>query len=241
MIVLVLAGGLGKRLRSVIQDVPKPMAPVGKYPFLYFVLSELVSSPIITKIVISVGYKSEKVSSYFGSQFKGIPIKYCKEVSPLGTGGAIKNFVTNMKIKSPFFVKNGDTFFKSNYTDLKVAQDLFKPKIILEACKVEKLDRYGSLELETIDRKRRLALILKFKEKDQSAKNGYINSGCYLMDPHIFDKYPKRKFSLEEDILTPFSIERDIYAIKSEEKEFIDIGIPSDFYAAQKLLPKWSL
>ena len=112
MIVLVLAGGLGKRLRSVIQDVPKPMAPVGKYPFLYFVLSELVSSPIITKIVISVGYKSEKVSSYFGSQFKGIPIKYCKEVSPLGTGGAIKNFVTNMKIKSPFFVKNGDNHAK---------------------------------------------------------------------------------------------------------------------------------
>ena len=104
---------------------------------------------------------------------------------------------------------------------------------------MENLDRYGSLELQDTNEKK-LALIVGFKEKVEGAKNGYINSGSYFMDPMIFYAYPNKKFSLENDILTPMSVKKEIYAVKSEESEFLDIGIPSDFYAAQTLLPIWS-
>lgn len=239
MIILILAGGLGTRLRSKVKDVPKPMAPVANKPFLSFVFSQLISEPLLSKIVISVGYKSEAIKSFFGNSFEGIPIEYCREDEPLGTGGAIKNFVSKFNINEPFFVKNGDTFFKSNLNNMKTIMDKYDPSIVLEALRYDNKDRYGTLELQDVEDMPNVARLIGFFNTNN--KNSlYINAGCYLLKPSIFREFPCLKFSLESDMFHKLAIKNEVFCSKSNETEFIDIGIPVDYQLAQSLLIEWS-
>jgi D-glycero-alpha-D-manno-heptose 1-phosphate guanylyltransferase len=106
---IILAGGLGTRLQEVVPDVPKPMAPVSGKPFLYHVLRWLGKFNI-EKVIISAGYKSETIVSYFGDSFEGVPIEYAIEEKPLGTGGAMK-FALSKTAGNEILIINGDTYF----------------------------------------------------------------------------------------------------------------------------------
>ena len=123
---IVLAGGLGTRLKSVVSNVPKPMAPIGDKPFLEYILKYLKKNGI-TRAILSVGYKSEIIEEYFGNNFEGIDLVYSVEKEPLGTGGAIKKAMSKVKSNQVYII-NGDTFFDINLKSL-ILED--NSKIIL--------------------------------------------------------------------------------------------------------------
>jgi len=220
---IVLAGGLGTRLKSVVDDVPKPMAPIGSTPFLEYILKYLKKNGI-ARVVLSVGYKWEIIKEYFKDNFEGIELIYSVENEPLGTGGAIKKAISFVSDKQVFII-NGDTFFDINLSELSLEN---RSKIMLSLKKMENFDRYGCVESDEN------GFVTKFTEKE-FRKIGNINGGIYLAFKNIFDNFElEDKFSFEEFMQNYFK-ELNITA-KVFESYFIDIGIPEDYKKAQKEL-----
>ena len=138
---VVLCGGLGTRLRKIVKDVPKPMAPVGDKPFLAFVL-EYLKKQNIKRVILAVSYKYEVIQQYFGNEFLGMEIVYSIEKIPLGTGGAIKQALEFAS--RDCYVLNGDTFFKIPLECMKLG----KSKICIALKRVYDFDCYGAVELD---------------------------------------------------------------------------------------------
>src|SRR5262245_49936719 len=108
---IVLAGGLGTRLRATIGDIPKPLAPVRGRPFLEYLLAYWIGQGV-TSFILSVGYRSEMITGHFGASFRGAAIDYAVEDRPLGTGGGLLLATTRLAADDPFLVLNGDTYFE---------------------------------------------------------------------------------------------------------------------------------
>ncbi|EJE3575681.1 nucleotidyltransferase family protein, partial [Campylobacter coli] len=179
---IVLAGGLGTRLRSVVQDLPKPMAPINGKPFLAFVL-EYLKKQGITEIILSVSYKYELIQEYFKDEFHGMKIHYNIEKELLGTGGAIKDALK--LVKNEVYVVNGDTFFD---IDLKKLV-LNGSKICIALKQMQNFDRYGTVNVDE------QGIVTSFEEK-VFKKQGLINGGIYLLKKDIFDEFSlEKKFS----------------------------------------------
>ena len=217
---IVLAGGLGTRLRSVITDLPKPMAPIGDKPFLEYILKYLQKNGI-TRVILSVGYKWETIKEYFGNSFENIELIYSVEDEPLGTGGAIKKALALCSEKNIFII-NGDTFFDVNLQNLELMNT---SKIVLSLKSMKNFDRYGCVETSE------KGLVTTFTEKGYR-ESGNINGGIYLMSNNIFDEFDlEEKFSFEEFMQTNFK-QLNI-STKIFDNYFIDIGIPEDYEKAQ--------
>lgn len=217
---IVLAGGLGTRLRSVVSDLPKPMAPINDRPFLEYILNYLKKNEI-TRVVLSVGYKWETIKEYFGNSFENIELVYSVEDEPLGTGGAIKKALTLCK-EEKIFIINGDTFFDVNLQNLELKSN---SKIILSLKSMKNFDRYGCVETNTEE------FVTTFTEKG-FREYGNINGGIYLMSKNIFDEFNlEEKFSFEEFMQKNFK-QLNI-STKVFDNYFIDIGIPEDYEKAQ--------
>ncbi|EAH4473887.1 MULTISPECIES: D-glycero-D-manno-heptose 1-phosphate guanosyltransferase [Campylobacter] len=211
---IVLAGGLGTRLRSVVQDLPKPMAPINGKPFLAFVLEHLKKQEI-TEIILSVSYKYELIQEYFKDEFHGMKIHYNIEKELLGTGGAIKDALK--LVKNEVYVVNGDTFFD---IDLKKLV-LNGSKICIALKQMQNFDRYGTVNVDE------QGIVTSFEEK-VFKKQGLINGGVYLLKKDIFDEFSlEKKFSFEEFLQENYKslkIQTQIF-----DDYFIDIGIPEDY------------
>jgi D-glycero-alpha-D-manno-heptose 1-phosphate guanylyltransferase len=195
---IVLAGGLGTRLRSVISDMPKPMAPVCDKPFLHFIF-QYMQKQAITDVILSVGYKAEMIKDFFGESYAGINIRYAVEEEPLGTGGGIRQAMA--MIESDAFVLNGDTFFDVDLKELYDFSQKRKSDITLALRRMHHFDRYGTVEVGNQDR------VLQFHEK-QYRTEGLINGGVYVLNKDLFKKVEEieeaplpQKFSFEKDIL----------------------------------------
>ena len=226
---IILAGGLGTRLRSVISDLPKPMAPVAGQPFLHYIFLYLQKQGI-TDVVLSVGYKSEVIKEFFGDKYAGINIRYAVENEPLGTGGGIRQAMS--LIDSDAYVLNGDTFFDVDLKDLYEFYTMRSSDIALALKRMHHFDRYGTVEIGNKDR------VLQFQEKRYKAE-GLINGGVYVINKNLFKKVEEiedtilsQRFSFEKDIL-----EKHLLPLHYQGKEFggyfIDIGIPEDYERAQ--------
>ncbi|EHB2862398.1 NTP transferase domain-containing protein, partial [Campylobacter coli] len=211
---IVLAGGLGTRLRSVVQDLPKPMAPINGKPFLAFVL-EYLKKQGITEIILSVSYKYELIQEYFKDEFHGMKIHYNIEKELLGTGGAIKDALKF--VKNEVYVLNGDTFFD---IDLKKPV-LNSSKICIALKQMQNFDRYGTVNVDE------QGIVTSFEEK-VFKKQGLINGGVYLLKKDIFNNFSlERKFSFEEFLQENYKtlkIQTQIF-----DDYFIDIGVPKDY------------
>jgi D-glycero-alpha-D-manno-heptose 1-phosphate guanylyltransferase len=217
---IVLAGGLGTRLRSVVSDLPKPMAPIGDKPFLEYILKYLQKNGI-TRVILSVGYKWETIKEYFGYKWENIELVYSVEDEPLGTGGAIKKAMKQLKTGQVYII-NGDTFFDVDLKSL-VLED--NSKLILSLKHMINFDRYGCVESDDNN------LVKAFTEKGYR-ESGNINGGIYLASKNIFDNFDlDEKFSFEEFMQVNF--EELKISVKVFEKYFIDIGIPEDYQKAQ--------
>jgi len=220
---IILAGGLGTRLRPVISDLPKPMAPVNGKPFLHNIFQYLVRQQI-NEVVLSVGYKNEVIQNFFGDNYAGIAIKYSVEIEPLGTGGGIKQA---FELVNDFaFVINGDTFFDVELAALKEFYGHSNCDMALSLKQLQNFDRYGTVKLDKEQR------IQEFTEK-QLMSEGLINGGVYYLSKKLFDKVEvSNKFSLEKDVLEKYVHTLKFYG-KTFGGYFIDIGIPEDYQKAQ--------
>jgi len=221
---IILAGGLGTRLRSVVSELPKCMAPVAGKPFLHYVIAHLQQEGI-QNFIFSVGYKSESIISFIKNNYSDIEYQFSIEEEPLGTGGAIQ-LAIGKTTKKNILICNGDTLFNVHVDELNNFHVQHNSDCTLCLKPMNSFDRYGVVELDNDH------LIISFKEK-QFYENGLINGGVYALKTETFlNKDLPEKFSFEKDYLERFADERKIYGLIQNEY-FIDIGIPEDYEKAQ--------
>jgi D-glycero-alpha-D-manno-heptose 1-phosphate guanylyltransferase len=232
--VIVLAGGLGTRLRSVVKDIPKPMADISGRPFLEYVFNYLQPQGV-TRIILAVGYRYELIEQHFGTHYKGMEIVYAVENTPLGTGGAIRLALRHATTKN-VGVLNGDTLFTTDLQKLYTFHCEKKASLSLAVCEMHDFDRYGTIELEG-------HYIKAFREK-KAVEKGYINAGVYIIEQKLLEQaHLAEKFSFEKEILEKYyqtNPEKMLAYLVSPSPYFIDIGIPTDYEKAQTELPALS-
>ena len=219
---ILLAGGLGTRLRSVVSDRPKPMALIEGRPFMEYVTRELVRSGI-DDIIFAVGYKGSMVEEYFGdgSTF-GVHASYAYEETLLGTAGAIKNaakYMTDPEI----FVLNADTFYRMDYCRLTRQKKDMALDMAMVLREVEDVSRYGQAVLTH-------GRLTGFNEKTDSQTRGTVNGGVYLLSRDLIDTIPEGKVSLEQEMIPAWLSEGRKLGGFVNDGYFIDIGIPQDYY-----------
>ena len=224
---ILLCGGLGTRLRSVVSDRPKPMADIAGKPFLHY-LVKMLSESGVKHLIFALGYMGEQIEAYFQSgEEYGLSISYSYEDSPLGTGGAIRNALSKVSGEN-VLVLNADTYFRTDYESLLREQLKNKVAMTIASRKIEDISRYGAILKDESGR------ILRWNEKMSSdqveaLRPGEINGGIYVMQKSLIEKIPEGKQSLENDCI-PAWLEDGLYlqAVPSDGY-FMDIGIPEDY------------
>jgi len=227
---IILAGGLGTRLRSVVPDLPKAMAPIGGQPLLRYLLQYLEANGI-RRVVLAVGYRHEAIRGFFGSAHGGLRLVYSVEEEPLGTGGALLQALPS--IEDPYaFVLNGDTFLRLDYRDMALTVERNEDVPLVVALRpVADASRYGRAVVDA-------GRIRGFSARGTPGP-GLINAGCYLVARNIFGHYPvPEKFSWEQDFLEVRAAEIQPVAFQCDVP-FIDVGIPEALCEAQTLIPEW--
>ncbi|MDR1724896.1 MAG: nucleotidyltransferase family protein [Bacteroidales bacterium] len=225
---LILAGGFGSRLKGIIKDVPKPLAPINGVPFLSILMKYLAIQGI-KHFILSVGYKHEKIQNLYGHEFNGIPITYAIETEPLGTGGAIAyglSFTKKHTDKNNVLVVNGDSFIRFSLSDLESTQ-LQNSEILIVLKPMQNFERYGSVAVSE-------NRIIAFAEKE-FVTNGLINSGVYVVPSNLFADKIEKKFSFEKDFLEKNVCKQSFHYLICDDY-FIDIGIEDDYNQAQTTL-----
>ena len=224
---VILAGGLGTRLRSVVSDVPKPMAPIGRRPFLEYLLDFWINEGV-RRFVLAVGYKHESVVEHFGFSYHGIPIDYSIEKEPLGTGGGL--FLAFEKILSDhsFFIINGDTFFPVNASYALMFHQKKKSKFTMALKEMVTNERYGTIRLTDDDR------INRFCSPGEGDPPYLINGGVYLANPEFIKEHRQiwngqSPISSENSLFPKWIEEGELIFGFRASGEFIDIGIPEDY------------
>ena len=221
---IILAGGMGTRLKDVLVDLPKPMAPIRDRPFLAFVFDYLIAQGI-TKTHLSVGYKKEAIIDTYGHQYQSLELVYAPEDEPLGTGGAIKNACLQVR-SDEVFVINGDTLFPVNLKKMAVFYESTNASLTIALKSLTNFDRYGTVEIEKNGR------ITGFAEKKYK-EQGLINGGIYLMNTNLINELSlPKKFSFEKDVMEQHYATQPFFGLAFEDY-FIDIGIPEDYERAQ--------
>ena len=219
---IILAGGMGTRLQSVVADVPKCMAPVAGKPFIYYIFDALEKAGF-THIILSLGYKHEVVEEWVKNCAASMKVSFVVEETPLGTGGGVKFALSRVEGKE-VFVLNGDTFFDIDYFQMLALHRNTKVVATLALKEMEDFSRYGAVDMDGTNR------ILRFHEK-QYCKSGLINGGIYLIGKEALDEMPE-KFSIEKDFFEEEVSSGRLVGFLSNGY-FIDIGIPEDYAKAQ--------
>jgi len=224
---IILAGGFGTRLQSVVSDVPKPMATIDSKPFLHYLFVYLTKYKV-EKVVLAVGYLHEKIITHLGYNYLGIEIEYSIESTPLGTGGGIQQAIS--KTTGDALILNGDTFLEIDLTALYHYHTSQEADLTMSLKRMTDFDRYGTVSIEN-------NRIVRFNEK-KYCENGLINAGVYICSKAIFEKEKMpTKFSFEVDFLTPKLLDIKVCGFETDGY-FIDIGIPDDYKKAQEELPQ---
>jgi D-glycero-alpha-D-manno-heptose 1-phosphate guanylyltransferase len=222
---IILAGGLGTRLRAEVADLPKCMAPVAGKPFLHWVVTGLLSQKVKT-FVFSLGYMYEKIQTYINEAYPTLDAKFVVEDEPLGTGGAIKLALTHCNEEN-VLVLNGDTLFEVDNNTIYKQHSGSNAACTLSLKPMQHFDRYGAVSINEHMQ------ITAFEEK-KYIDAGLINGGVYLINKHKFSSidFPN-KFSFEKDFLEKYVNELKFMAVV-HDGYFIDIGIPEDFKRANE-------
>ena len=224
---IILAGGLGTRLRSVLPELPKCMAPVNGKPFLSYIIDYYLHQGI-EKFIFSLGYKHEVISTWIKEQYPALTAQFVIEKEPLGTGGAIQLAIEKATSKD-VLILNGDTLFEVSLKTLSLFHKKSGSACTLSLKPMVNFERYGVVETEDDGR------IKSFKEKKHYA-TGLINGGVYILNTGRFRQQKRPEvFSFEKDYLEVFFSAMPMYGCV-QDSYFIDIGIPEDFERAQREL-----
>jgi D-glycero-alpha-D-manno-heptose 1-phosphate guanylyltransferase len=222
---IVLAGGFGTRLRAVVPDLPKPMAPIAGRPFLEILLDDLARKGF-QRVILSLGFMAEQITSHFDHEYAGMQLVSVVEEQPLGTGGGVRLAMEHLT-SDHVYIFNGDTFLDLDASAVETLWLAFHHPIIV-ACSVPDTARYGRLIVEQ-------GRVTGFMEKGVSGP-GPINAGCYVLPSADLGSFPVGvPFSLEQDLLVPL-VENSVVEAFITHGLFIDIGVPEDFQRAQTLL-----
>ena len=227
---IILCGGKGTRLQTMVRDVPKPLAQVSGRPFLEYIMEQL-SDWGIKHALLSTGHLANKIKAHFGNHYQGIDITYVHEGSPLGTGGAMalaSTFLYNNTDRKPVIVMNGDSYCQVDFASASLSHTDSRLPITFVLSEVPDVNRYGAVELKIN------GSINTFEEKGKRTGPGLINAGIYFIKPSLLKTIPLgQKLSFEHDVL-PDWIDNGINGFVSNGT-FIDIGTPESFSHAQSL------
>jgi D-glycero-alpha-D-manno-heptose 1-phosphate guanylyltransferase len=217
---LVLAGGFGTRLKSVVSEVPKPLAPVNGYPFLYYQIKNWTSQGI-KDFVFLLYHQADLLIEFLKSEEEGI-LKNCNtrwiiETEPMGTGGAVANCIKELNLSGDFLITNADTWLGSGLKEL--SQTLSPAMTVVN---VEDCGRYGSVKINENH-------VIAFEEKTNTKGRGWINAGMCSLNAGVFSDSEKKVFSLEQITFPALANSGQLKAVKLTT-EFIDIGVPEDYF-----------
>jgi D-glycero-alpha-D-manno-heptose 1-phosphate guanylyltransferase len=222
---IILAGGLGTRLRTAVPDLPKVMAPVAGKPFIHHIILYLQSSGI-KRFILSLGHMHEVVETYTRSAFPGLDVVFSIESEPLGTGGAIQLAIQHVQGENAIVV-NGDTLYKADLPKVSAFHEATNAACTLTLKPMQNFERYGVVEVDE------RGSVTSFKEKKFYEK-GLINGGIYVINKSsLLSLNLPAKFSFEKDYLEQYIHKQKIYGL-TDENYFIDIGIPEDFEKANQ-------
>jgi NDP-sugar pyrophosphorylase family protein len=225
---VLLVGGLGSRLKSVVPSTPKPLASIGETPFLDLLVRELRMQGI-QRLVMCTGHLAEQIESRFADGHEwGVSIEYSREQTPLGTGGAIKLAQRYLRDSSDFLVLNGDSFLKMNFREFVTFHRSHSGAATMAVVQVEDASRYGTVTVDGHGRVR------SFAEKTGSHTPGLVNGGVYALRQTIWPCIPDGPASLEREVF-PRLLEQGLYT-QPQSGMFIDIGTPEDYQRAQHAL-----
>jgi len=228
---IILAGGLGTRLRSVIQDIPKPMALVKKRPFLEHLMDYWISQGV-SHFILSIGYLSKKIVSHFGDTYKNIPITYSVEKSLLGTGGGL---LLSLKktTEENVLVLNGDTFFKVNFNEFKSFHTKQNSILSIALFEFNESNRYGGINL---NQNKKITSI----EIESKQLSGLANGGVYLIKSeeflNIFKQKINKKSSFENNLMKELINNKKNVSGRVFKEKFIDIGLPADYRVSSDII-----
>lgn len=224
---VLLVGGMGTRLQSVLPSTPKPLAPVGELPFLELLVLQLRAQGI-RHMVMCTGYRAEQVEQGFGDGQKwSVAIEYSREARPLGTAGALKLAEPFLRSASDLLVMNGDSFLEFDYPELLRFHRRHGGVATIAVRGVSDASRYGTVQFDANHR------VTAFREKKSSRAPGLVNGGVYLFRRDVLEYLPNGPASLEKDVF-PHLLDHGVYAAE-QEGIFIDIGTPDDYTHAQSL------
>lgn len=226
---ILLVGGFGTRLKHIVSDVPKPMAPIAGRPFLAYLFDYLIGHGV-DEVVLSVHHMPEKISDYFGDHYQGIPVHYALEEAPLGTGGAIRYAMEKLQPSQPILALNGDSLVMLDHAAMYQQHLANNAGLTLALRHVPDRSRYGTVVVED-------GIITEFTAAG-SPEAGLINAGVYVLNPDIFEGYDlPQSFSIEHDFFGKHTAALQAQYVPVADY-FIDIGVPDDYARAQVELPR---
>lgn len=229
---MILAGGMGTRLRSVVSDVPKPLAPVNGTPFL-FILMNLLEAKGIQEVVILSGYMGDVLEREVNRSYCGnLHVLFSVEASPLGTGGAVRNAARFAS--DPTLLVNGDTFLDANLVALSLFHETKRAEVTLSLVGAPNAGRYGSVELD------RDGLVRRFIEKRPGPPApGLINAGFTMISKDFLLNLPEAgAFSMETDIFPVSASQGRVFGLL-QDRAFHDIGTPESLAGFARFLRSW--
>lgn len=217
---IVLAGGLGTRLRSAVPDVPKPLAPILDRPFLEYLIESWIDQGITT-LTFLLHHQADLIEAFLNSlqsngRFGNCAFRTIIESNPMGTGGAVAYAVRQLHMSGPFMVTNADTWLGSG---IKRVFDAPLPGMAV--IQVANSERYGSVRIKGDE-------VVEFVEKQKSSGGGWVNAGLYHLHADMFQQWDGQAFSLERDLFPKLVASGQVHAVPLET-DFIDIGIPEDY------------
>ena len=217
---LVLAGGFGTRLRSVVSEVPKPLAPIADRPFLEYLIESWLEQRV-KRLLFLLHHQSDLIQAFLASlskqgRLQGCQVSSLVESQPLGTGGAIAYAVRQFGLSESFLVANADTWLGSG---IKQVFETVAPAMGI--VRVGNSERYGSVAI-------RQNRVIGFAEKQQSNGPGWINAGLYHLHADSFNAWDGRPFSVERELFPKLIVDEQLQAVPLQT-DFIDIGIPDDY------------
>lgn len=224
---VLLVGGMGTRLRSVVPSTPKPMASVGDRPFLELLVRQLCFQGI-RRIVMCTGYRAHEIEQELGDGHAwDVKIEYSRELQPLGTAGAVKYAEPLLRDVSDFLVMNGDSFMETDFRQLICFHRESGGIASMVAFRTRNEKRYGTIQVKPDGQ------VSGFTEKTDANPDGLVNAGVYVFNRRILDRIPEGPSSLERDVF-PKLLHQGIFALE-QQGVFIDIGTPEDYARAQGL------